>query len=719
MAGSRPEYVWCFDTHNATSAADPTNNPTNAVDIPTKMPRARFPALSVYLGTLEIPLPQYIVEKNWNTLYFDEGVRLVVNSPSEEIVRQFIVQLNGETITAIVPPLYNPIVGVNVETPTSPIFTTLYEHALDLRGQWNWGQPIQLIGTLLTNPQLIDLTQSNPNLVILSSNEFQLNNVPSTVSFQSSGSNFGYVHAPPIASPAYLASIVQAALNVVAPGEFQLTYNQTTTGRFFFGSVIPNPNTCVTDPGFQSVSLSLLIPSQNCLAAIMGFGIGNVPVPTGPVEKKSELWNKPPVCVSGLQGNFGYQCFSSIQVPPGNYSSDMFGNQLYLQWNRFVFDGGAFPVPNTTTNPVFVFSNSVGAKYSFGIPFGTYTILTFCQFLQDAMDSVDNTQQYNVIYQNNQVCFSSGVPFGLEFNDPTQTLNPQLLGFEALSYRGDTTYCSPCPFTVPTTNCCGTGQVTRYSSATVFVKLLSTQQKFQFSVVSPRTVTSANLSDQGSGTAELCSGYPTEVQQAHGLQVDDLVVVTVLSSGMTYLVRVLEVPSAFCVLVDSSSISEFQNGVPDLGVSFGLADLVPFSFLFADRCRTNRMSGSLLGFPNSDALFQSGTSPLVFVSPFNFNLEPPSYLLLAITDPHGSTHTNHAWNQDNLPNIFAKISCYPAFKLERNVPQIMYLSDLQQITKLRLTVLNPDHSCYQFHGRNWSGTLVFVAAEAQLSTVCF
>lgn len=712
---SRPEYTWCVESANSITTCEGgrANNPTNDVDIPTNMPRLRTPVVQLYLGSVELPLSQYLIESLWNTVYFDEGLRIIVNNEADQCMREFTVIVNGDPITGVIPVLFNPIVDVDVTNPLAPIFTTQFDHALELRGQWDWGSPMKLVSTNLLDPALVNLTAANANLTILSNTEFQISNLPAPVAFTPQGGIYGHLYAPPIASPAKLASIVNAALQQVAPGEFSVQYN-LTTGRFTFQSTITQTGTCVTNPPLAHAAITLSIPARNCLAALMGFGFGNVPVPTvpSPADCKVPL----PCNVPTLEGGYGYQCFSQIHVTPGNYVADGLAAQLNMQWNRFTFDGGLTLDP--LKRPTLVFSNTAGTAFVLAIEYGTYTPDTFADYLQSVMNAADPAGAYQVSWdiQTGQFCFTStsDTVFGLEFNDAGQTLNPAILGFDYFSYRGKTQYCSTTSFQVPTTSCCGAA-TTRYTSYVYSTKVNYSQNKFCIEVNPPRTVIDGRL------TANTPDGLGTlsGTVQAHGLQPDDLVKVYIPGGTPSgpYVVRVVEVVDAFSVKVEIGSVTQLVGAV-NLAVSFGYADIVTPSLLWSDQQRPNRLYPRFLGYKDTDALYSGGMP--VLVGPYSYDLEPSRSVLMIITDPNGATHTNHAWQTNNIANVFAKIVLYPQFRLERNVPMVMYLPDVKQITKMHFLFVNPEyHTPYQFHGKQWSCTINFVVVEAQSETKCF
>lgn len=712
---SRPEFTWCVESANADFSCKNPENPTNNVDIHTRMPRVRTPVAQVYLGSVEFPMSQLLIEKLWNTLYYDTGLRLIVNTIQDLCSREFTVIVNGNPVTAILPILFNPIVDIDLTDPTAPIFTTLFDHALDLRGQYNWGQPIQLVSTPLIDPALINLTATNPNLTIISNTQFQISNAP-VVAYPNPGGIYGYVHAPPITSPQYLAQIVQAALNLVAPGEFSVTYN-IETGRFTFQFILTSVSTCVTNPPIQTGDTVFIhIPSNNCLAFLMGFGCGTVPVPTPPPLDDCKIND---ICKTyQLEGGFGYQCFSQISLNPANYGPDSFTSQLYLQWNRFYFDGGCDN--NPANRPIFVFSTTDGTCVQFPIEFGQYTPDTFAEFLATQMNLADPLlNNYTVTWNMNtgKFCFeiNGGVgnaTFGLEFNNINNTFNPAIIGFDAISYRGRLLYCSKNDFHVPTSNCCG--ESVRYSSLVFTPTIMPSQGKICITVNPPRCVSSASLTDLGGGVVQITSLVPLI---AHGLQPEDLVNVRDSATGNIFGLRVIEVVDAFTIRAEVGSVTAFI-GAAALPVSMCMGDMAVASLLWADRQRPNLLKPQFMGFEYKDVLFSPGMPP-PFVSPYAYCLDPPTHVLLVITEPNGATHTNHAWGQNNIPNIFAKLSLYPAFRFERSTPMIMYIPQVYQITKMHFLWLNPDHSLYCLHGKHWGLTLNFVVQESQLELTCY
>ena len=708
-------FTWCIESHNRRKDGSDPLNPTNDIVIPTKMPAQRMAVMQMTLGSVELPNSQYLIEKTNNTLYFDEGINLIANSAANQCVREFTVLVNNIPITAILPLYLNRITHVDVTNPASPIFTTEFDHALELRSQWNWGAPIQVISTPLTSVSEIYLTDTNHHLTILSDTQFQLRGIM-VVPYTSVDGTFGYVWAPTIPSPAYLARIVNNALNAVSPNEFELTYD-INTGRFTFRSIKTVSSTCLSNPPLSNTdTIHIQITSQSCLPALMGFGCGTVPVCVPPsVCDVPE--NCDPHCT--LTGTFGYQCFSKIVLYSGDYTPDTMGVQLNLQWSRFFIDGGTANA--ALLRPIFVFSAANGAPVVIAIEYGLYTADTFAEYLQNQMNANDPlgntyTVSYNAItglfcFQNNQ-----GTEFGLEFNDPLETFNPAVIGFDAISYRGQNTYCSTTSFFVPTTGCCGSSSIpSRFLSNVYHARINPAQHTFSINVNKPRCITPGFIQDLGGGIVKLYTLLTiTTPLLALGYQPEDVVEVQV--GGQSYLLRILEIIDAFSVIAEMGSAP--FTGFIQHAASFCLAGLTISNLLFGDTTRPNRFIPNIIGFRNRDVLWNPTIPQPPFASPYIWDFDPPNHILLTLPMTEGSTHVNHAWDNSNI-QVFAKIILWPKVRVDRVFPMVMDIPDVKIIESIRFLFLNADHTAYQFHDREWSATIVFAVPQATGQYVCY
>ena len=728
------EYVCYLDTHNAEQKLilrGNDDNPTNDIIIPTNF-TSRLNMAQVTLGSLEIPLSQYNIETNWQTLYFDEGIDLYVMDPTQEPLIQFTIEENETLYTAQIPPRLNPIVNLNTYGPTTTaIFTTQYPHCLQLSGFFDWGEPMKLINTPLSDPLFLsatNLTPENPTLTILSPTQFSLSwGSPITFTINP-GNVIGYVSSPSIPSPVYLANLVTLALNEVIPQHWNITYNPST-GKYVICYI---GDTC----NIQDITPSLLmVPGNNSLPHIMGFGCSNVPLslPLSHEMKtlsayqqnnlNTNLWPNtntlPNNCTQSINCS---PCRSQINFDTGNYSPDGLMTNLSRQLNRFYFDSGCnlsgSGGPVTTANPVnFVYSTSCGLCYIVPMAFGLYSPELLANFLQTQMSA--NIAGISVTWNadTGQFQFNSSVTdFGLEFDVGTAELAFKL-GFYPISYRNNNTYSSTIPIDYPTKGCCGTSIPIRHLSY-VYTPIVNSQRKFIVEISKTRCLNNVgSIVNNGDGTLTITTQLSGGVNIAHGYQVLDVVEITV--NGQTYEMAVLSVPAynQFTVELGSISAGTLVGQTSCLCLSNSIVSNLYFSCVGNDvLCRT-------LGYTESDALWNP-LFPTTWIPPACFMLDWPQYILVELGEPDGATHNNHAWqinttHTDTHTRVLAKVILYPQFRMERSFPFHMIIPDLKIVNRVKVRILNPDHSLYQFHGRNWSFTLTFHAVEKSINSICY
>ncbi len=804
----RQEYTVCIDSRNRDVELYPEPNDfTLSINFSRGLPVQR-----IYLGSFELPLPQYIIEKEWNRVYLSEGLALIVNSESDLCLREFTVREFGTTsyalggsgtgdrlITAVLPIWLNPMVESTLVDASTVRFTTLYDHALDLRGEWDWGEPIRLISTALTDPSLIDLTIDNPNFKITSANSFELTNIPPGETGSLVPNQGGFVHAPAIANPRKLASIVTRALNNESVTqkycmEYDVYRNQFCLKLASLADAICPiyDGGCGLSGGLSSgppsgtVAAAIVASGANCLSFIMGFGCTDLPLPRG-----QEAFTK------GVCGQFCYQCLSYVELMPGNYNLESFPSQFSLQANRFYFEPTCMPPSVIVPPPMLIFSDDCGTCQTATIPFGKYSPESLAEALQNAMNTFSPTNDYRVKYDNGSTTnggsdgkfvFStvSKRLFGLEFEDPRdkgltfiggnvrEIKMSERLGFTPSCYRGQNMYMSNRPFHVPTKGCRCTSIPERLLS-NIYIPLLSRSKKeFGLNACGTRIAT-GSLTDLGNGMARVETSLspppaaPAVPEYAHGFQPEDIVNVLVdpgLATATSYQLVVSEVPNATTFIAEGSSglftgavnvsvcVSLFGPVILNLyfgtncggigssnissGSSHGSGGAVPIASLShqhhgergggkgtggGDKALfttfpTSLIKSEITGFPPKAILWDGPTS-LPFFAPNQFSLDPPDYLLVQLVKPNESKFIQHQYQSDTITSLFAKLVVYPPLRVERATPMETIFQGLKVVNQIHIRILTPDHRLYNFHGRNWSASLVFVVSATSGAQLCY
>ena len=124
------------------------------------------------------------------------------------------------------------------------------------------------------------------------------------------------------------------------------------------------------------------------------------------------------------------------------------------------------------------------------------------------------------------------------------------------------------------------------------------------------------------------------------------------------------------------------------------------------------------GFPLGTTSMQSQDSDAVLIAPNAWNFEQPAYVLVELGLQHMSALLSHRCKEDIKTQLFAKIPLYPNFKIERGNPMQKTGTGVSYATQLHITIWNPWHTLYKFHGREWSMTLILGAGQKHAHTEC-
>lgn len=580
------------------SATTDPYNATNNVAIPTSLTQNQM--VEVTLSSVAIPKTQYTVESLWNRLFVSEQIELIVpDFDSSRLARtQFTLELSdGAFVTAQLPPYLNPITNIQTTVDgaglTTLVFTTALPHGLALADFWNWGDPMRLVSIGITDQKVAILNSSNTSLSIISDTMFQLSGLAATQftgTFPVDGSGyFGYVLAPGIPGPVYLAQIVTAALNSaldeyaadagVLVSHVRIYYN-LQMGLFVLDvDALPiSPTQTIIDP----VAIGQGFTNNPTLAYIMGFGNCCIPnsrvvqniIATNLDRGHPSLISKELPKTGSLTGSFGPLFRTFIDLDIGDYNSiSSLGYDIELNWNRFWFDPSCTMFTVTTYR--FVFVDACGVCYEILIPFGQYTPEQFAQFLQTQMNAATSTDIYRVSYSNCGFTFSTtnDTVFGLKFgdtpfiqfnaqNDLKESIPVQIyqvpqqfatiavrMGFDNVDYRGQSSYTSIRPVCAPL-------------KQLVCTEVISSPRRFQF--VTQWRVDGSSIRLPERRRFAVYSFTPTlngalltlsdgqlliTTPLANGLQVDDIVKVTT-TSGTSFYLRVVSLLDPFRAVLD-------------------------------------------------------------------------------------------------------------------------------------------------------------------------
>jgi hypothetical protein len=656
---------------------------TNDIVIELDNARIRRGTVQMSIGSIELPSPQFTIEDDWKNIFFDEGILIAGDLAGRAI------QLQSQAIfyTAFLPTNLNASTLV-VTGPTTVSVTTSVPHALEIADYWGGRIPISLIGVSVANPNELILNSTNTGFLITSPTTFNLTLSSTALLLPVSPC---YVFCPPLSNPDSLCTALNAALAVAGVNFASFTYRRLETQYILKSKV-----------------------SSLCL----------VPLPGPEINLSQAMGFSPMACQKDYQiiTDFGALWRASIAINSGFYTGDLsgLGNDINIQFNRFNFE----------TPDLLLFSNAAGTNITVPLPQGRYTVETLAAYLQNGMNSLDPLSNQNIPSPSANIYIVTFVPnpstgsciggitgvfsfacngiFGLEFSDSAPATLPLRMGFNNLAYRNGPEYTSARAVMVPQL-----GYIQKYfTSRIVQIVAHSGRRAYRIDPTTNRVVATTVV-----GTTAL--DYTVGSLVAHGFQVNDVLSLSFPANSVFRVqTRVSSVVDAFSFTIEAVAGLSFPI-IPGTVIDFTqVCDSTTLNVYFNynnipdSRRIYNSIYPSILGFDYNDLL-----APAPFISITTAMLEPPPYLLLQVLDVKGSCYTQHNYQGQNFTNILCKAIFFPVYQLQRMYPMSQTFNGSEILTKLHLRWLNPDHTLYHFHGRNWSATLNFaIVGEVPILT---
>lgn len=722
--GTTSEYTICLDTINRDYVQYPD---TNDLVLNIDNARLRRGAVQIYVGSFELPTPQFTIEEAWQNLWFDEGIRLI------DYASISVVASTGITYTTYLPLFLNSIASITVTSATLLTIVTDNNHALNLRALWGplapvaSRLPIRLIGTGLVDPAEINLTQNNLNITIIDPVTFTLA-VASTANFGAPGTvitNTGYIYAPAIDSPVALVAVINSALVASGFTEGSFSYDPTTSlfqfRTVFYGPIAqPTLNVhCPTGGAPTPVAPGVCLSGSGLVRCLGFMGSRNCAT----TQLRSGQWYIPADSTPLWRG--------FIAINPGFYGPQdltQLGSEITIQFNRFYIDNGACSA--TPSIEYLYFSNAIGSCLNFVVPPGGYTPVTLAAFLESGMNITDPLSFANTAVPSANVYTVTWIPsgvtgffsfacsgvFGLEFGDSIGVSSmPARLGFSNVAYRPGPEF-SGRTITVPQLGACQ--EPVYYHSYLVQMLANNTRKGYRIEPSLPRVVQGLVASAVSPTTVTL-----TQAAVAHGFQVGDVLdlafpaqnlfgVSSVVLSVTDAFAFVLAAPVGLPFILNNGDVTDAQLAYDPATFNVYFNSL-NFGVAASTRGSCRSIYPGILGFDYTDLM-----APAPYMSITTVALEPPPYLLLQVLDVKSSAYIQHNFLGDNITNILAKLIFYPTYQLQRLYPMSLTFNGSEIISQLHFRWLTPDHQLYQFHGRNWSGTLQVVVLGDAPSLAC-
>jgi hypothetical protein len=747
------EICWHLDASEATSYhnvdRDPENK-TNDITFSLSSSSSSSSALAdeLVLNSLEIPLSQLLIEPTHNKIYFNEGIELILldsdrrystRSNESDILRLSMTiewmeqtqpgepEIKQQRLDVFIPPRYNPIVniepiGIDYGNDSFKIwrFHTRHVHNLEIRDIWHTLQTqwtpdgseigaLELAGLKLSYGNfayILDLNVFNYNLMIDSPTSFVLD-MSQPVNFDMSTTNapwprrvfvppdfdpqlpLGHLVSPIYQTPLHLCIVLnrllqQADVEKRIWGKF---YYDQSRGRFAWRALQRH----IKRVGITS-------PNNLNFWSLLGWQVGGCGdwIPLSPTEH-----NYAPE----------HQTFYTyIQIPVGNYDGPNFTRELNLQWNRFTFA----LAPGTMLPPLrLVVSDDLMNVHTITVAAGKYTahqmavFLAGPNFLQLQVEWRPETQKFVFQHRQNKI-------FGLEFPDSFPTDLYQRLGFQNFSYRGKSYYESDRSLYIPR----------KYGPQWPETYLINRELSFNYrafwmnreNLLKIHVLPPMNFQARIDTSADSINDpleYPSIFRATVGLlQTWDLIRTN--QPGIPHLIidqfggnwADPTYSTLGTILINRVDPFVAEIYMPLVSNVYWVG--LPGSHVLAD----------IMGFALQDYSYQS--SPVIWDSPYLANFQWPRYILISFElykdgfdryqkhqalpadDDSGSSSSYSSSSSSSHIVTKCTLPVFLGLRMDRRIPHRINSWLAQRISHIRVQILNPDHSLYLLHGRNWS-----------------
>lgn len=661
MSSRSAETVLCLNTANRDISIYPEPN-----DFVLEL-KDRLEVQMAALGSIELPHSQLLIEPAWNTFAFDVGLSF----PSH-VQRTFraAYEASGIVSTRTVLPAPHAsceLLRINAETL---VWKTTANHGifngtipllaphvcLPSNGLWEANQRLSLVEVMDDGKTFSTELPSLPYVPTVGRRACLVVNTSGPRSF---------------ATPSQLVEVLNSVFRDMSMNDYPpLTFSYDKV-EMRLGARLP--------PGLRVIS-------DAEASLIQTLGLVQRP---GSYEWTAE--------------RFPLASSQPVRIPVGNYDKDLFKHVAELRMNPLLACGST-PKRSSSSGALLAHVTFWGsATMTVTFPdIATYHPRGLALRLSETIAATSVSMglpKIVVTFVNDAFVFASDppVPFVMVWNDPDTTAEMTArLGVD-LTY-GFVTRITGAPrnfFDVPSA----------VSLPTSAGGISITMEK-QFAVQAIPRVQVAAMPDPGATTVRF-SGSSVGVARVGAVPLEYVVQVGVGSAA--------HFAVATHVLEDFTYIQLLEEDVTlsgDLPICIVRAHPTSAVNMYFHGKSWNRLA-EIWGFDGGANLW---SHPLLR-APRMWTFDQPSYLLLEFGFQRMSANITHRCLED-VRVIFGKLLLYPPFKMERMTPMQKVATGVTMITNLHVKILNPWHQPYNFHGRNWSMTLVIASAARPVQALC-
>lgn len=704
-----------------------------------KMPgdAPRLKAIKIALGSLEFPMVQWTIEREWNLMYVNEGIHLTLSNRTFHMRTRALTSHGDVADTILIlPQRLNPIVKWRVRGDRA-IATCAHPHGLWSPGggsrclaDFAWWGDACIVASPLGTVHLRDDAQYVSDLefsIVLSEADGVIHNANDVAP------RAGCVYFPDPPSLNALCEMLNTlARNAGGDARVAFDYN---AGRNRTMVALRSLN------GPQRVSV-ITTP----LSILLGLGSA--------AESRTEEVGSSNVVELVTEPVAGW--WSSITLPPGWYgpshrpmctmSPRNLHAELEFGLNRLNFGLPESVVEGSFTSHFLVFVDPSGSTLFCPVPVGRYDPDTLCSVLERGMTLLSRQHtpgvEFSVVYRDDRFAFACEVrdangrvrsaPFVLAFNHKMQ-FEPERIGFDSVLMSGSASYASVHECRV-------------WASRNIYrVGAEQGQDRLRVHGSPSYSMLGVVLRYEPKEGALVVRTHVGQLPASHGLAEGDVVRVVTsdddseifVSSDdgwMTKRVRSCPLSPAWDriapVLASKddkdvlfSTVLRIRVRANDelnecVGATIGLAPIVrPFNMCLGSLSRSipphllGAEEGAMQwGIDGACVQPESGKCIAPYVMPFVHSLDHPDYVLMYLDEGKRSTLLQHAYGA-HASSPFCKLVLYPLFREERMLPRDTTMISGESLTTFTIRFTNADGSPYKFHGAEFSFSLNLVKVQ--------
>ena len=680
----------------------------------------------VVLGSIEMPLSQPTICKEWSRIYFCERIPITTSCRKLSFTVRMMEEGNVASETIHLPIELNPIKRVEVGSSGTVTVTTEFDHGLTaeiVKQVGVWGEVSTLATTV--DASLLDSAKRG-TFQVLDETRFSFQSPSTTPS--STATDVGYVFCPSPSSPSALCALIEVALEGTSLSPLlSCSYDQEKNKAEVRLKSLPPSSKGATveirgDGLCTRIGLSQTFERKDLGASSLSPGVGmmdsssrQLNVSTGnfgPLEGGGPyIVPSNPFPFPYCELREGWYAPAKRAVPtaqPKRLSSefDISMNRLFLR-----------PSPEGDP-PTLVFLDPYGNLKRAVLTPGRYTPRHLASSLTSSMNGT-GTSVYSVTFNRNRfefVCQDSGnrgapTTFSLLFNHP-DCIDGARLGFEDnLSYDGSSSYTGGEVHVPQLQWPPSASQPSRRPSNTYHLQEASHNGRMKIVPKAPPSViavirsyqsNSLLLKTYGSGGSPFSSGFePGSVVHIGSPQESVSIGGSTVSSVSSVFTRGVVLPHTTDEEVKLSVGPNFQWSDARGKAVILSVPIQPSTFCFSSTLKNS--IGGRLGFESrshewgSDGVVTLPVSGLK-IPPFQAgglpDLDHPDYILVYLHEGKRSSLMHH-FTAGQATNPFAKLVLYEAaYREDRQLTRDLVLSSGESMNRFTIQFRNPDGTEY-------------------------